>query len=87
LNECFGIYHVAGRDHLSLYEFALITAEVFNLNPDLIEPVPDSFFSDLAPRPRDTSFDTKKIETELKVKPTPVRSGLDLMKKEVELYA
>jgi len=75
-----GIYHIAGRDHISLYEFALVTAEVFDLNPRLIEPVPDSYFPEIAPRPRDTSFDTTKMETELGLKPQGVKEGLAYMK-------
>jgi dTDP-4-dehydrorhamnose reductase len=64
-----GIYHAAGRDHLSLYQFALRVAEVFDLDAGLITPVPDSYFPEIAPRPRDTSFDTAKMEKELHLKP------------------
>ena len=77
-----GIYHAAGRDHLSLYQFALEVAEVFDLNAGLITPVPDSYFPEIAPRPRDTSFDTSKMENELGMKPVAVREGLLRMKAE-----
>lgn len=77
-----GIYHVAGRDHISLYQFALLTAEVFGLEASLITPVPDSYFPEIAPRPPDTSFDTTKMETELGVKTVGVRDGLLKMKAE-----
>lgn len=77
-----GIYHVAGRDHLSLYQFSLMTAEVFGLDSNLITPVPDSYFPEIAPRPRDTSFDTSKMENELGVKPVGVKDGLLRMKSE-----
>ena len=77
-----GIYHVAGRDHLSLYQFALQVAEVFNLDARLITQVPDSYFPAIAPRPRDTSFDTSKMENELGVKPIGTREGLAIMKTE-----
>ena len=77
-----GIYHAAGRDHISLYQFALLTAEVFGLDASLITPVPDSYFPEIAPRPQDTSFDTTKMETELGVKTVGVRDGLLKMKAE-----
>lgn len=77
-----GIYHAAGRDHVSLYHFALLTAEIFGLDARLIEPVPDSYFSEIAPRPQDTSFDTTKMETELGVKTIGVKEGLARMKAE-----
>lgn len=77
-----GIYHVAGKDHLSLYQFALQVAEVFDLDPKLITPVPDSYFPEIAPRPRDTSFNTSKMENELGVKTIGVKCGLGRMKSE-----
>ncbi|OGR25427.1 MAG: hypothetical protein A2139_07355 [Desulfobacca sp. RBG_16_60_12] len=75
-----GIYHAAGRDHLSLYQFALLTAAVFGLDASMITPVPDSYFPEIAPRPQDTSFDTTKMETELGLKTVEVRDGLLKMK-------
>ena len=77
-----GIYHTAGRDHISLYEFALQTAEVFDLDEKLITPVPDSYFPEIAPRPRDTSFDTSKMESELGISTISVKEGLARMKAE-----
>ena len=77
-----GIYHAAGRDHLSLYQFALQVAEVFDLDARLITTVPDSYFPEIAPRPRDTSFDTSKMESELGVKTVSVKDGLVRMKSE-----
>jgi dTDP-4-dehydrorhamnose reductase len=82
LQDRTGVYHVAGRDHVSLYQFALLTAKVFRLDSSLITPVPDSFFPEIAPRPRDTSFDTTKMETELGVRTIGVEEGLLRMKEE-----
>jgi len=79
LQRC-GLFHIAGRDHISLYHFALKTAETFGLDSKLIEPVPDSYFPELAARPRDTSFDTTKMESELGVAPMSVEEGLQRMK-------
>jgi dTDP-4-dehydrorhamnose reductase len=75
-----GIYHTAGSDHISLYQFALLTAKIFGLEASLITPVPDSHFPEIAPRPKDTSFDTTKMETELGVRTISVRDGLLKMK-------
>jgi dTDP-4-dehydrorhamnose reductase len=77
-----GVYHAAGRDHVSLHEFALRTAEVFGVKASLITAVPDSHFPEIAPRPKDTSFDTTKMEIELGVKPVGIREGLARMKAE-----
>jgi dTDP-4-dehydrorhamnose reductase len=75
-----GIFHVAGGDHVSLYDYAMITADVFGLDSTLISPVPDTFFNDLVPRPRDTSFDTTKMEHELGIVPTSLWEGLRQMR-------
>jgi len=75
-----GIYHVAGTDRLTLYEFALQTAQVFDLDAHLVEPVPSSYFPQLAPRPVDTSFSILKIQTELQVFPMGTPAGLQQMK-------
>lgn len=77
-----GVYHAAGKDHLSLYQFAIQVAEVFDLDAGLITPVPDSYFPEIASRPRDTSFDTTKMEHELGVKAVGVKDGLVRMKSE-----
>lgn len=71
-----GIYHIGGRTRLSRYEGASIAAKVFSLDGSLINPVPSAFFSDIAPRPKDTSYNTKKIEKELKIKPLGFEEGL-----------
>ena len=39
-----------------------------------------SFFPDIAPRPKNTSFSTLKIEKELNFTPLGLREGLKLMK-------
>lgn len=80
-NDRTGLYHIAGADYLSLYEFALLTARVFGLSRDLVQPVPDTYFSSvLAPRPRDTSYSTEKMERELHLKPVTVLDGLKHMR-------
>lgn len=75
-----GVYHAAGGDHITLYQFAQATAEVFGLDASLIDPVPSSYFPEIAPRPKDTSFDTTKMERELGVRAWGVRDGLQHMR-------
>ena len=74
-----GTYHVAGADHVTLYQFARKVAEVFGSDPGLVTPVPGSFFTQLAPRPADTSFVTDKMGRELGVRPIGLAEGLATM--------
>ncbi len=71
-----GIFHVSGRELMSIHEFAKSVADVFGLNPDLIEAVDRSTFRQTAPRPPNTGFIILKAETELGFKPRPLRDAL-----------
>lgn len=75
-----GIYHLAGRDIVSRYEFALTLAKVFNLDPSLIRPVKTSALKQPAPRPLTSGLITLKAEVELGYKPSTVEQGLIILK-------
>ncbi|HEX9340176.1 MAG TPA: dTDP-4-dehydrorhamnose reductase [Thermoplasmata archaeon] len=51
-----GIYHLAGPDRLSRFEFATRLAAAFDLDPTAISPVTAAEFPHRAPRPRDSSL-------------------------------
>jgi dTDP-4-dehydrorhamnose reductase len=76
-----GTYHAAGAEHVTLHQFALETARVFDLDERLIEPVPSSYFPEIAPRPRDTSFKTDRMAKQLRVMPIGIREGLLYLKR------
>lgn len=77
-----GEYNIAGGDCISRYNLALKVAEVFNLDSSLINSVGSDFFKGLAKRPKNTCFDTTKMEKRLGIKPLSVDEGLKLMKQE-----
>ena len=57
-----GVYHVGGNNKLSLYEFAIAVATVFDImDIGLLEPVSSDYFQDIAPRPRDTTYTVGKL--------------------------
>ena len=80
-----GIYHIGGRERISRYQFAVKAAEVFGLDKTLIDPVPNSYFNGIAPRPKDTTYVTEKMENDLKVRPIGIDDGLELMKADMEI--
>jgi dTDP-4-dehydrorhamnose reductase len=63
------------------YEYALDIADVFGLDKGLIEAVGSSFFPDIAPRPKNTSYVTLKMEEDLAIAPLGLREGLEEMRK------
>jgi dTDP-4-dehydrorhamnose reductase len=86
-----GIFHIGGNDEMSRYEFACITAEVFGLDRSLIRPVNNSFFTGIAPRPKNTTYCIDKIKKELQIFPMSVREGLRALKetqreKELQIF-
>lgn len=76
-----GVFNIAGADRVSIYQLLVRTAEVFDMDKDLISPVRQGFFNELARRPSDTTFKTDKMEKVLGIKPLPLEEGLKIMKK------
>jgi dTDP-4-dehydrorhamnose reductase len=83
LNKYSGIFHIAGGTMLNRYQLALRVADVFKLNKNLIFECESVEFSQLAPRPKNTSLSTNKIESILKIKPLEINEGLMLMREEL----
>lgn len=78
-NRSSGIVHVAGRDRLPLSEFARWVARLFGHPENLVIPVPGSELNLSAHRPKDTSFETLRMEREFGVHPKGVEEGLKRM--------
>jgi dTDP-4-dehydrorhamnose reductase len=67
--DMVGELNVSGGDLISLYNLALLTGKVFDLNIDLIKSVKSAHFSQFAPRPKCTIFDLTRLKSELNIKP------------------
>ena len=75
-----GFINIAGKNRLSRYEFALQIADIFGFDKNLIKPVKNNIFKNLAARPVDTTFKTDRMENELKIIPMSTLHGLNYMK-------
>jgi len=82
-----GIYHIAGPDLMSRYDFALAFADVFGFNRKLITPVKTTALKQAAARPLKSGFITLKAETDLGVKMSGVERGLAIFKNQVANHA
>lgn len=82
-NKTNEVYNIAGGECISRFELALKVTKVFGFDKSLISPVPSSFFKSIAPRPKNTCFDTVKIEKELGIRPLKMLDGLKRMKNEL----
>ncbi len=72
-----GVYHLAGRDMLSVFDFARRLAERFDLDPGLLSPTTTDALHPDAPRPLRTGLLILKAETELGYKPRGLDAALD----------
>jgi len=71
-----GIFHISGKDILTPYQMAMITAEHLGLNKSLIKKVTAADFSQPAKRPPKTGFIIEKARKELGYEPLSFEEGL-----------
>jgi dTDP-4-dehydrorhamnose reductase len=79
-----GVFHVAGADCLSRYEFAMKIADVFGLDEKLINSVTTPELNQIAPRPERVFMATGKVERVTGMKPLGVDEGLRRLKAQLE---
>lgn len=80
-----GIYHISGDEYMSVFEIAQRTAEFFNLDKNLIEPVASLTLNQKGKRPPKTGFNITKARTDLKYCPHSLEQGLSVIKKQLDL--
>jgi len=81
--ERTGVYHIAGRDIVSRYDFARTLARVFSFDEGLIAPIKTGQLHQPAPRPLKSGLITLKAEVELGIKPSTVEQGLFVLKSQL----
>lgn len=76
-------FNIAGENCISRFEFSREIADVFGLDKSMIFPVSLDFFKNFVQRPKNTCFDTSKMQKVLKSKPINTKDGLIRMKKKI----
>lgn len=82
-----GIIHLAGKDAVNRYQFALAVAKAFGLDASLVKRVKSSHFPDIAPRPKNTTLSVKRMEKELGVPAVTLAQGLASMRARMKAAA
>lgn len=80
-----GIYHVAGPEQVSRYEFALRIAQVMQLDPAYIVPVRTVDLGQKARRPLQAGLISKKFESTVGWKLLGIEQGLAKMKERAKV--
>lgn len=75
-----GLYHMAGEEYVSRFEFACAIAEKFDLSAKLITPVKSSHLKQQANRPLRGGLQIELAKTQLDFKPTPLTESLLYLK-------
>jgi len=76
-----GVYHYAGEEIISRYDFAKKIAKRNNLDPNKIKPILTSDLNQLAARPRFSSLDTEKIKDKIDVEHPTLDCIIDIIAK------
>jgi len=82
--EKTGIYHISGRELMSIEEMAQRVANYFELNADLIIPVTSAELQEPARRPPQSGFNLLKAEKELDYIPHSFEEGLKMIEQQTD---
>lgn len=74
-----GLFHATGKTCLNRYEFALIIADIFNLNQNLIKSVTKLEKKQDAPRPFNSCLDSSKLEDFLEFEFSDIKKGVNFI--------
>lgn len=81
-NNATGLFHISGKDVLSIYDIAVKTARFLNLPESLIEPVTTLQMGERVQRPAYSALDISKARDILGYEPVSFEEGLAKMYKE-----
>jgi dTDP-4-dehydrorhamnose reductase len=80
-----GIFNISGSDVLTPYEMAIMTADYFGLNKDLIKRTDSTQFTQPAKRPMKTGFIIDKARKQLGFEPKTFQAGIGILSKQIIL--
>jgi dTDP-4-dehydrorhamnose reductase len=79
-----GIWHYAGNEKMSVYEFGVKIAEPINLDKKLIQPVSSADLNQIARRPAKTYLNSNYANRELGLPPHNISQGFDVIKARID---
>jgi dTDP-4-dehydrorhamnose reductase len=79
IKKARGIYHISGKDYMSVYEIASRTADFFHLDKSLMKDTSSAKFIQPAKRPMKTGFIIDKAKNILGYNPHSFEEGLAIV--------
>ena len=78
-----GVYHISGKDFLSPYDIAILTADFFGLDKSLIKKTDSTQFKQPAARPLTTGFIIDKARKDLGYEPRSFKEGIAILAEQI----
>lgn len=79
-----GIFHISGKDYMSVYEIVQRVAAHYKLSMDRVTPVTSEGLAQAAPRPLCTGFVLDKAAEQLAYAPHSFEEGMAVLDKQIE---
>jgi len=79
-----GIWHYAGDEKMSVYEFGLKIADHFNFDKSLIQPVSSASLNQIGRRPAKTYLNSNHANRELGLLPHNISEAFDVIKTRID---
>jgi dTDP-4-dehydrorhamnose reductase len=79
-----GIYHISGKELMSIIDIVFLVADFFKLDKSYINPVTSGELNQPAKRPPKTGFILDKAMKDLDYKPHSLMEGLEIVKQQLE---
>ncbi len=83
-SESIGVYHVSGKDFLSILELVFEIADYWKLNKNLVKPIKTSSLNQKATRPKRTKLNITKAKQHFNYQPTGFRESLKLIDEQLK---
>lgn len=78
--EATGMYHISGKDFMSILDLVYTVADFFKLDKSLVNPIKSNTLNQAAKRPAITGFILDKAYKDLAYKPHSFIEGLEILK-------
>ena len=83
-NDAEGIYHLSGKDLMSIYELVQRVADYYGLDKSLIKPIKTTSLNQAAKRPPKTGFIIDKAKNDLGYNPKSFEEGLQVVSEQLK---
>jgi len=86
MKEATGVFHISGKDFMSIYELVKRVANAYQLSMENVEKVSSQILNQKAQRPSKTGFVLEKARSVLGFMPRSFEEGIALVERQFQAY-